>query len=74
MFTWKYKYFSWKERYGSEYGDTLIRASLLALAGSRRAALLGLEGFCLCHFGKGSCCKRPFMAQVWGKLLPMGGL
>ena len=33
-------------------GDTLIRASLLALAGSRRAALLGLEGFCLCHLGR----------------------
>ena len=28
----------------------LVRASLFALAGSRRAALLGMEGFCLCHF------------------------
>ena len=28
----------------------LVRASLFTLAGSRRAALLGMEGFCLCHF------------------------
>ena len=42
-----------------------IRASLLALKGSRRATLEGLGGFCLCHLeGKLFSWKRPFTAKV----------